>query len=145
MRHKLQGKKLNRTTSHRKAMLANMASSLILHEQVKTTVPKAKTLRPFVEKLVTLAKKGDLASRRRIIAKVRDEAAADKLIATLGPRYAKRPGGYTRIMRAGFRFGDMAPVAYIEFVERDVEAKGAEDIAAHKEALASQHSQETVE
>lgn len=124
MRHKLSGRKLNRTSSHRKAMLANMAVALVTHEQIKTTLPKAKELRSYVEKLVTIARKNDLFSRRRIISSLRDKHAAEKLMAVLGPRYKERAGGYTRIVKAGFRYGDMAPVAYIEFVERDVDAKG---------------------
>jgi large subunit ribosomal protein L17 len=125
MRHKLKGRKLNRTSSHRKSMLANMAVSLIMHEQIKTTVPKAKELRPYVEILVTKARKGDLASRRGLIARIKDKVAVEKLMDALAPRYKERPGGYLRIIKAGFRHGDMAPVAYIEFVDRDVSAKGA--------------------
>jgi len=124
MRHHLRGRKLNRTSSHRKAMFANMAVALVTHEQIKTTLPKAKDLRPYVEKLVTSAKSGDLASRRRIISKIKDVDAAEKLISVLGQRYANRHGGYIRIVKAGFRFGDAADVAYIEFVDRDVNAKG---------------------
>ena len=127
MRHRKAGRKLNRTSSHRKAMFANMAASLIEHEQITTTVPKAKEIRPFVEKLVTLGKKGDLASRRLAISRTRDEKAVRKLFATLAPRYADRNGGYIRIMRAGFRYGDNAPMAVVEFVERDPDAKGAKD------------------
>jgi large subunit ribosomal protein L17 len=129
MRHRKQGRKLNRTQSHRLAMLANMSASLIRHEQIVTTVPKAKELRPFVERLVTLAKRGDLHARRQAISKVRDKAMVAKLFDVLGPRYASRNGGYTRIMRAGFRYGDNAPIAVIEFVDRDEDAKGAEDRA----------------
>jgi len=129
MRHGNRGRKLNRTASHRKAMFANMAASLITHEQIVTTLPKAKDLRPIVEKLVTLAKKGGLPARRQAASELRNEAAAKKLFETLGPRYAERNGGYTRVLKAGFRHGDNAPVAVIEFVERDVEAKGAEDRA----------------
>ena len=124
MRHNLKGRKLNRTSSHRKAMFANMAVSLVMHEQIKTTLPKAKDLRPYVEKLVTVAKDGNLAARRRIIAQIKDQEAAEKLLATLAKRYEKRPGGYTRIVKAGFRFGDSADLAYIEFVDRDTSAKG---------------------
>ena len=127
MRHRKAGRKLNRTTSHRKAMFANMASSLIEHEQIMTTVPKAKEIRPFVEKLVTLGKKGDLSSRRLAISRTRDEDAVRKLFGTLAPRYADRNGGYIRIMRAGYRYGDNAPMAVVEFVERDADAKGAKD------------------
>ncbi|MDP4708757.1 MAG: 50S ribosomal protein L17 [Rickettsiaceae bacterium] len=124
MRHKIKGTKLNRTSSHRKAMFANMATSLVMNEQIKTTVTKAKALRPYIEQLVTKARKGTLAARRDIIARVRDKAAADKLMLVLAERYKERPGGYTRVVKAGFRYGDMAPVAYIEFVDRDVSAKG---------------------
>ena len=124
MRHRLHGRKLNRTSSHRKAMFANMAVALIKHEQISTTLPKAKDLRPVVERLVTLAKRGDLHARRLLIAKTRDIKAAAKLIDVLGPRYAERQGGYLRVLKAGFRNGDNAPMAIIEFVDRDVSAKG---------------------
>ena len=124
MRHKIKGKKLNRTSSHRKAMFANMATSLVMNEQIKTTVTKAKALRPFIEQLVTKARKSTLAARRDIIARIRDKEAADKLMSILAERYKERPGGYTRVVKAGFRYGDMAPVAYIEFVDRDISAKG---------------------
>ena len=124
MRHGAAHRKLGRTTSHRTAMFANMAASLIKHEQITTTLPKAKELRPFVEKLVTLAKKGDLHARRQAISQVRDVPQVGKLFETLGHRYAERNGGYIRIMKAGFRHGDNAPMAVIEFVDRDVEAKG---------------------
>jgi large subunit ribosomal protein L17 len=127
MRHKMAHRKLNRTASHRKAMFANMSSSLVEHEQIVTTLPKAKELRPFVEKLVTLAKKGDLNSRRIAIARMRNKTQAKKLFDVLGPRYAERQGGYIRIMKAGFRYGDNAPMAVIEFVDRDVDAKGKVD------------------
>jgi large subunit ribosomal protein L17 len=124
MRHGFAHRQLNRTASHRKAMFANMAASLIKHEQIKTTLPKAKELRPIVEKLVTLAKKGDLHARRQAISKIRDKDMVKKLFDTIGPRYESRNGGYIRIMKAGFRYGDNAPVAVIEFVDRDVDAKG---------------------
>jgi len=124
MRHRLSGRKLNRTSSHRKAMFANMAVALVKHEQIKTTLPKAKELRPLVEKLVTLGKRGDLHARRLLIAKTRDAKTASKLIDTLGPRYEGRAGGYLRVLKAGFRNGDNAPMAIIEFVDRDVSAKG---------------------
>ena len=124
MRHGAAHRKLGRTTSHRTAMFANMAASLIKHEQITTTLPKAKEQRPFVEKLVTLAKKGDLHARRQAISQVRDVPQVGKLFETLGPRYSERNGGYIRIMKAGFRHGDNAPMAVIEFVDRDVEAKG---------------------
>jgi large subunit ribosomal protein L17 len=124
MRHRLSGRKLNRTASHRRAMFANMAMALVKHEQITTTLPKAKELRRYVEKLVTLGKRGDLHARRLLIAKTRDHGTATKLIDVLGPRYEGRPGGYTRVLKAGFRYGDNAPMAIIEFVERDVSAKG---------------------
>ena len=124
MRHGAAYRKLGRTVSHRQAMFANMAASLIKHEQITTTLPKAKELRPFVEKLVTLAKKGDLHARRQAISAVRDVPQVGKLFETIGPRYAERSGGYIRIMKAGFRHGDNAPMAVIEFVDRDVDAKG---------------------
>jgi large subunit ribosomal protein L17 len=124
MRHGAAHRKLGRTVSHRQAMFANMAASLIKHEQITTTLPKAKELRPFVEKLVTLAKRGDLHARRQAISAVRDVPQVGKLFETLGPRYAERNGGYIRIMKAGFRRGDNAPMAVIEFVDRDVSAKG---------------------
>ncbi|MEO5806600.1 50S ribosomal protein L17 [Devosia sp.] len=124
MRHGNSGRKLNRTASHRKAMFANMSAALIKHEQIVTTLPKAKELRPIVEKLVTLAKRGDLHARRQAIAQIRDEDQVRKLFAVLGGRYKERQGGYIRIMKAGFRYGDNAPLAVIEFVDRDVNAKG---------------------
>ena len=129
MRHGNAYRKLNRTASHRKAMFANMSASLIEHEQIVTTLQKAKELRPIVEKLVTLGKKGDLAARRQAISQIRDEDQVRKLFATIAPRYAARHGGYLRIMKAGFRHGDNADMAVIEFVDRDVSAKGAADKA----------------
>jgi len=129
MRHGKAGRKLNRTSSHRKAMFANMAASLIEHEQIVTTLPKAKELRPIVEKLVTLGKRGDLHARRQAISAIRDDKLVRRLFDTLAPRYASRNGGYLRIMKAGFRFGDNAPLAVIEFVDRDPSAKGAADRA----------------
>jgi large subunit ribosomal protein L17 len=124
MRHRMRGRRLNRTSSHRQAMLANMATALVKHEQITTTLPKAKELRPYVEKLVTLGKRGDLHARRLLIAKTRDHATTSKLIDVLAPRYAERPGGYIRVLKAGFRQGDNAPMAVIEFVDRDTSAKG---------------------
>jgi large subunit ribosomal protein L17 len=129
MRHGNSGRKLNRTASHRKAMFANMAASLIEHEQIVTTLPKAKELRPIVEKLVTLGKRGDLHARRQVMSSTRSEAAAKRLFDEIAPRYADRHGGYLRIMKAGFRHGDNAAMAVIEFVDRDVDAKGAADRA----------------
>ena len=127
MRHGKAYRKLNVTASHRKAMFSNMAVALINNEQIKTTLPKAKELRPVVEKLVTLAKKGGLANRRRLISILRDEDSVKKLFDTLAVRYQKREGGYIRVLKAGFRYGDAADMAIVEFVERDVEAKGAKD------------------
>jgi len=124
MRHAVAGRKLNRTSSHRKAMFNNMAAALVKHEQIKTTLPKAKDLRPIVEKLVTLGKKGGLAARRQILASLKDDKLAEKLLTTLADRYKSRAGGYTRVLKAGFRYGDMASMAIIEFVDRDVSAKG---------------------
>lgn len=124
MRHGSGIKKLNRTATHREAMFANMAAALIKHEQIVTTLPKAKALRPVVERLVTLAKKGGLSARRLAASRLRDEAMTKKLFDTLGPRYRERAGGYTRVLKAGFRYGDNAPVAVIEFVDRDESAKG---------------------
>lgn len=124
MRHAKAGRKLNRTSSHRKALLGSMAVALIKHEQILTTLPKAKELRPFVEKLITLGKRGDLHARRQAYAKLPDKEWAAKLFDTLAPRYAERDGGYTRVMKAGFRYGDNAPMAVIEFIDRDEEARG---------------------
>ncbi|HZH10147.1 MAG TPA: 50S ribosomal protein L17 [Microvirga sp.] len=124
MRHGFRGRRFNRTTEHRKAMFANMAAALIKHEQIVTTLPKAKDLRPVVEKLITLGKRGDLHARRQAMSKLRDEAMVKKLFDVLGARYKDRNGGYTRVLKAGFRFGDNAPMAVIEFVDRDVDARG---------------------
>lgn len=124
MRHGIKSKKLNRTSSHRQAMFSNMAVSLILHEQITTTVPKAKIIRPVVEKLVTLGKQGDLSARRKLFSLTRCDKTVAKLVEIIAARYKDRAGGYLRIMRAGFRYGDMAPLAVIEFVDRDVTAKG---------------------
>jgi len=124
MRHRKSGRKLNRTSAHRKAMFANMACSLIKHEQINTTLPKAKELRPIVEKLITLGKRGDLHARRQALSRLPDEAAVRKLFDVLAERYADRNGGYTRVVRANFRYGDAAPMAFIEFVDRDPDAKG---------------------
>jgi large subunit ribosomal protein L17 len=132
MRHRKSGRKLSRTWEHRKAMLANMACSLVKHEQIVTTLPKAKELRPVVEKLVTLGKRGDLHARRLLIARTRDEGTAGKLIDVLAQRYRERAGGYLRILKAGFRQGDNAPLAVIEFVDRDVEAKGKDSGPVHQ-------------
>src|ERR687886_2373765 len=124
MRHGFRGRRFNRSAEHRKAMFANMSAALIKHEQIVTTLPKAKDLRPIVEKLVTLGKRGDLHARRQAIAEMRDVAMVKKLFEVLGPRYKDRDGGYTRVLKAGFRYGDNAAVAVIEFVDRDENAKG---------------------
>lgn len=129
MRHARGYRRLNRTHEHRKAMLSNMAGSLIEHEQIKTTLPKAKELRSVVEKLITLAKRGDLHARRLAASRLQEDKDVAKLFEVLGPRYAERSGGYTRVLKAGFRYGDMAPMAIIELVDRDVDAKGAADKA----------------
>ncbi len=138
MRHAHGYRKLGRTSTHRRAMMANMAASLIKHEQIKTTLPKAKELRPFVEKLVTLGKRGDLHARRLAISKVRDTAMVGKLFEILGPRYAFRQGGYIRILKAGYRRGDAAPMAIIEFVERDETAKGQDSGPVQEAAVADE-------
>ncbi|MCH7633266.1 MAG: 50S ribosomal protein L17 [Proteobacteria bacterium] len=126
MRHGMHGRKLNRTSAHRKAMFANMAVALLKHEQIKTTLPKAKELRPIVDKLVTLGKRGSLHARRQALAFLRDKDITGKLFDSLAARYAERHGGYTRVLRAGFRYGDAAPMAFIELVDRDPEAKGVD-------------------
>ena len=135
MRHRNQGRKLGVTTQHRHAMFANMAAALIKHEQIKTTLPKAKELRPVVEKLVTLSRRGasDLHARRQALARVKDDVQVRKLFDVLGPRYAERPGGYTRVLKAGFRHGDNAEMAFIEFVDRDESAKGQDSGPVEKD------------
>ena len=127
MKHGSGYRKLNRTPEHRKAMFANMAGSLIEHEQIKTTLPKAKELKRVVDKLVTLGKRGDLHARRQADAQLKQDVHVQKLFAVLGPRYQERSGGYTRVLKAGFRYGDMAPMAIIELVDRDRDAKGLTD------------------
>jgi large subunit ribosomal protein L17 len=129
MRHARGYRRLNRTQEHRKAMFANMAGSLIEHEQIKTTLPKAKELKRVADKLVTLAKRGDLHARRQAASQLKQDAQVAKLFEVLGPRYADRQGGYVRVLKAGFRYGDMAPMAIVEFVDRDPAAKGAADKA----------------
>jgi len=124
MRHRIAGRKLNRTSQHRQMLFRNMSQALIKHEQIITTLPKAKALRPVVEKLITLGKKGGLHARRQVYAQLRDEAMTKKLFEVLGPRYAERPGGYTRVLKAGYRYGDSAPMAVIELVDRDESARG---------------------
>ena len=138
MMHGKRGRRFSRTVSHRKSMFANLAASLIIHEQIVTTLPKAKDLRPIVEKLVTLAKRGDLHARRLAVSEIRDLTSVKKLFDTLGPRYKARSGGYTRVLKAGFRHGDSAAVAVIEFVDRDTEAKGSADRARHEAEVEAQ-------
>ena len=142
MRHGKVHRKFSRTAEHRRAMFGNMVAALIKHEQITTTLPKAKDLRPIVEKLVTLGKRGDLHARRQAVAEIRDVAMVKKLFDVIGPRYKDRAGGYTRVLKAGFRYGDNAPVAVIEFVDRDTEAKGAADRARR---AAEEATQETAE
>ncbi len=144
MRHGFKLRKLNRTASHRKAMFANMSVALIKHEQIVTTLPKAKELRPIVEKLVTLGKRGTLHARRQAISQIQDKAQVSKLFDTLAKRYAERNGGYIRIMKAGFRYGDNAPMAVIEFVDRDPEARG-QDSGPTQEAAAERAAAEVTE
>lgn len=134
MRHGVSGRKFSKTSSHRKAMFSNMANALIKHEQIKTTLPKAKDLRPIVEKLITLGKKGGLANRRLAFAQLRDDAMVTKLFTTIADRYKERSGGYTRVLKAGFRYGDAAPMAVIELVDRDTAAKGLDSGPSQKEA-----------
>lgn len=133
MRHKSLGRRFNRDVGHRQAMLSNLAASLIRHEQIVTTLPKAKDLKRVIDKYITLAKRGDLNSRRIAASRLRDEDMAKKLFEVLGPRYKDRSGGYSRVMKAGFRYGDSAPRAVIELVDRDVSAKGADDLARVEE------------
>ena len=133
MRHGFRGRRFNRTTEHRKAMFSNMCNALIKHEQIVTTLPKAKDLRPVIEKLITLGKRGDLHARRQLIAQLKDVEMAKKLIDVIGPRYKERNGGYTRVLKAGFRYGDNAPLAVIEMVDRDVTARGKDSGPTMKE------------
>ena len=145
MKHRIKGRKLNRTSTHRKALFANMASSLIKHEQIKTTLPKAKELKPIVEKLITLGKKGELHHRRQAMAQLTDKVQAAKLFDSLAERYKERHGGYVRVLKAGFRYGDNAPMAIIELVDRDESARGQDsgpvetfdDAEAHSEEAAA--------
>lgn len=134
MKHAIKHRKLNRTASHRKAMFANMAVALLKHEQITTTLPKAKELRPIVEKLITLGKKGGLANRRLALSQIRDEVIVAKLFSTIAERYEDRQGGYCRVLKAGFRYGDAAPMAVIELLDRDVKAKGAGQVVGLSEA-----------
>jgi large subunit ribosomal protein L17 len=135
MRHGFRGRRFNRTPEHRKAMFANMSAALIKHEQIVTTLPKAKDLRPVIEKLITLGRRGDLHARRLAMSQIRDAAMVKKLFEVLGPRYQDRPGGYCRVLKAGFRYGDNAPLAVIEFVDRDVDARGMDSGPTQKEEV----------
>ena len=138
MRHARGYRRLNRTHEHRKALFANMAGSLIEHEQIKTTLPKAKELKRIIDKLITLGKRGDLHARRQAASQLKQDAYVAKLFDILGPRYAERQGGYCRVLKAGFRYGDMAPMAIIELVDRDLNAKGAGDRARLAEEEAAE-------
>ncbi|ODS01885.1 50S ribosomal protein L17 [Methyloceanibacter superfactus] len=140
MRHRKAGRKLNRTATHRRALFAALANALIKHEQIATTLPKAKELRRVADRLITLAKRGDLHARRQAFARIRDEATVSKLFETLGPRYAARPGGYTRVMKAGFRYGDSAPMAVIELVDRDEDAKGLDSGPVQEHGGEAEHA-----
>jgi large subunit ribosomal protein L17 len=135
MRHGFRGRRFNRSAEHRKAMFANMCQALIKHEQIVTTLPKAKDLRPVVEKLITLGKRGDLHARRQAISQIKDIELVKKLFDVLGPRYKDRNGGYTRVLKAGFRFGDNAAMAVIEFVDRDVDARGQDSGPTQKDEI----------
>ena len=141
MRHKKLGRRFSRDSGHRQAMFSNMVAALIKHEQIVTTLPKAKDLKRVMDKYITLAKRGDLNSRRLAASRMRDEAMTKKLFDVLGPRYKERNGGYTRVLKAGFRYGDSAPRAVIELVDRDESVKGAEDKARHEAWLAEQESE----
>ena len=138
MRHGFRGRRFNRSSEHRKAMFANMCQALIKHEQIVTTLPKAKDLRPVIEKLITLGKRGDLHARRQAISQIKDVALVRKLFEVLGPRYKDRHGGYSRVMKAGFRYGDNAPMAVIEFVDRDVDARGKDSGPTMKDHVADE-------
>lgn len=142
MRHGMSGRKLNRTSQHRRAMFANMANALFKHEQITTTLTKAKDLRPYAERLITLAKRGDLHSRRQAMAKLRDKTVVSKLFSTIAERYADRSGGYTRVLKAGYRYGDSAPMAVIELVDRDVDAKGLDSGPVQEKVVEEELPQE---
>ena len=144
MKHRLKGKKLNRTSSHRKALFKNMAQAIIKHEQIITTLPKAKTMKPIVDKLITLGKKGDLHARRQAFAKLRDDGMVAKLFDKLATRYADRKGGYTRVLKAGYRYGDAAAMAVIELVDRDEEARGKDSGPVQNTTNDTEESKEAV-
>ena len=145
MKHRLKGKKLNRTSSHRKALLKNLSQALIKHEQIMTTLVKAKTLKPFIDKLITIAKKGDLHSRRQAIAKLGDLKLVTKLFDVLAKRYESRNGGYSRVIKAGFRYGDSSPMAVIELVERDENAKGLDSGPVQEKAIKDDENKEVAQ
>ena len=144
MKHKIKGKKLNRTSSHRKALFKNMAQAIIKHEQIITTLPKAKTMKPIVDKLITLAKTGSLHARRQAFSKLRDERMVKKLFETLALRYADRTGGYTRVLKAGYRYGDSASMAVIELVDRDEDARGKDSGPVQNTTEKTEEPQEAV-
>ena len=144
MKHKIKGKKLNRTSSHRKALFKNMAQAIIKHEQIITTLPKAKTMKPIVEKLITLAKKGSLHAKRQAYSKLRDDKMVTKLFGTLATRYADRAGGYTRVLKAGYRYGDAAAMAVIELVDRDEDARGLDSGPVQNITESSDEPKETI-
>ena len=144
MKHRLKGKKLDRTSSHRKALFKNMAQAIIKHEQIITTLPKAKTMKPIVDKLITLGKKGDLHARRQAFSKLRDDAMVSKLFDTLATRYADRKGGYTRVLKAGYRYGDAAAMAVIELVDRDENARGKDSGPIQSDVITQEDSKEAV-
>ena len=144
MKHRIKGKKLNRTSSHRKALFKNMAQAIIKHEQIITTLPKAKTMKPIVDKLITLAKKGSLHAKRQAYAKLRDDKMVTKLFGTLASRYADRAGGYTRVLKAGYRYGDAAAMAVIELVDRDKDARGLDSGPVQSIAETSDETKEAV-
>ncbi|MEQ9446924.1 MAG: 50S ribosomal protein L17 [Rhodospirillaceae bacterium] len=135
MRHGMSGRKFNRKSQHRRAMFSNLANALFKHEQITTTLPKAKDLRPYAERLITLAKRGDLHARRLVMAKLRDKDVVSKLFSTIAERYSERPGGYTRVLKAGFRYGDAAPMAVIELIDRDEDAKGLDSGPVQEKAV----------
>ena len=144
MKHKIKGKKLNRTSSHRKALFKNMAQAIIKHEQIITTLPKAKTMKPIVDKLITLAKKGSLHAKRQAYSKLRDDKMVTKLFGTLASRYADRAGGYTRVLKAGYRYGDAAAMAVIELVDRDEDARGLDSGPVQNVTESSDESKEAI-
>ena len=144
MKHKIKGKKLNRTSSHRKALFKNMAQAIIKHEQIITTLPKAKTMKPIVDKLITLAKKGSLHAKRQAYSKLRDDKMVTKLFGTLASRYAEREGGYTRVLKAGYRYGDAAAMAVIELVDRDENARGLDSGPVQSITESSEEPKEAV-